>query len=126
MRKPFAAFLLLWACLARAEDGGLPFTLFDDYRCPPAPPMSKVDGGWLATETRKQRIDCGLAGANAELHEWRPKAEAAPAKDPGFQLQASHGVLSILSAILTAELAVITNRASRGCRAVANPFASCN
>ena len=46
-------------------DGG--FTLFTDYNCPDAPPMSQVDGGWLATDARKARIDCALEIGRAHV-----------------------------------------------------------
>jgi hypothetical protein len=104
------------------ESGGPLMTLFLDYGCPEAPPMVQVDGGWIASDARKARIDCGLAGANVEVHSWRDK-EAARAS-PSFQLLPSHGVIAILGALVTGEIAVIKSRASQGCRAVANPFAN--
>jgi hypothetical protein len=85
--------------------------------------MMPVDGGWLASDARKARIDCGLAGANVEVHTWRDKEMSAPSSS--FRLLPSHGVLALLGALLTAEVAVIKSRASQGCRAVANPFAGC-
>lgn len=87
--------------------------------------MAQTDGGWLATDARKARIDCGLIGAQAELNEWRPGKEG-PAPAPGFTLQPSHGVFALISAIITGEISIIVNRSGKGCKAVANPFAPCN
>jgi hypothetical protein len=85
--------------------------------------MVQIDGGWLMSDARKARIDCGLAGANVEVHSWRDKELNRP--PAGFPLLPSHGVLALLGALFTAELAVIKSRAEQGCRAVANPFAGC-
>jgi hypothetical protein len=122
-----AVAVLLCSLSARAEDGGTPFTLFDDYHCVDAPPMQQVDGGWLATDARKARIDCALLGANGELHDWRPSSKP-PAQTPTvqpFQLLPSHGVLAVLSAAVTSYLAIVTSRAQRNCRGTFNPFGGC-
>lgn len=120
------------ASLARAEDATSPpapdkplqITLGDDYGCPTALPVTSVPGGWFETDGRKRRIDCMLSGAQAELNTWRPQKPTAPPSQ-GFQLQVSHGVFSLISALITTELAVIKSRADQHCRAVANPFAHC-
>lgn len=139
------AAALLWAfpSFAGVVDGGTqvsdsgtsdaPFTLFSDYSCPPAPPMAQIslpdggNGGWLATDARKARIDCALAGAQAELVAWRPTpAAGGPKKDQGFQFQISHGVVGLITAAITTYLSVVKVRADQHCRGAANPFGPCN
>lgn len=124
--KALCVLLALMASTARAEgDAGIPFTLFDDYNCVSAPPMQQVDGGWLASDQRKARIDCALAGAQGELNDWRPGKAAVLPAPTGFVLLPSHGVLALLSSAVTAYLAVVTSRASKGCKAVLNPLGGC-
>jgi hypothetical protein len=124
-KKSCAVLVALMASTAPAQDAG--FTLFDDYRCQNALPMAQVDGGWWASDARKQRIDCALAGAQGELNEWRPhKTDIAPTSPAAFQLQVSHGVIGLLTAVLTTYLAVVKTRADQHCRGAANPFGACN
>jgi hypothetical protein len=98
------------------------FTLFDDYKCPAAPPPLQVDGSWVLSQARMDRIDCGLAGAQAEIDAWRPSAAPKVAPSSGFSLQPSHGVIALVGALITTELAIIKDRSAAGCRGVANPF----
>jgi hypothetical protein len=132
--RSFCLIILCCAIPAFAQDAGaavdaglaentLVFSLYDDYRCPPAPPCERSDAGtWICSDARISRENCGLAGANVEVHSWRDREMARASS--GFQLLPSHGVLALIGAVLTAEIAVIKSRASQGCRAVANPFAS--
>lgn len=142
-----AAVALLWAFPSFAVDGGtqvpdsgtsgVPITaptlisLFKDYGCNEAPPMVQValpDGGqgWLATDARKRRIDCALAGAQGELNAWRPSPTAIGPKNQGFQFSLSHGVVGLITATITTYLAVVKTRADQHCRGAANPFGPCN
>lgn len=126
MRRGLLLAVLTLCVTARAQDGG--FTLFADYNCPQAPPCEATDAGIsLCPNSRLRRIDCALNGAQGELDVWRPevKPEVIPPQQ-GFQLQASHGVISLVVALITTELAVIKSRADQNCKAVANPFAGCH
>lgn len=111
---------------ARAEGPAVPqVTLGDDYHCPEAPPVGPgPDGTWVMSDARRRRIDCMLAGAQAELDDWRPSKDHAP-PSRGFSLQPSHGVFALVSAVLTTYLAIVKSRADRNCRGVLNPLAGC-
>lgn len=122
-QRAIAAVLLL-ALPASAQDGGT-FTLYDDYHCPEGPAMVQVDGGWLATDLRKARIDCALLGAQGELDSWRPGKLTDAPQPSTFQLLPSHGVLAALGSLATWYLKTILDRAQKNCRGVANPFEKC-
>lgn len=118
-------FLLALPVFAQDADGGTGFTLYQDYNCPDAPPWQQADGGWLASDARKERINCALNGAQGELDAWRGKTKDTKI-DTSFTWKTEHWVISILSAILSSEITIIASRSSRGCKAVANPFVSCH
>lgn len=69
MKRAIATALLL-SLPAGAQDGGR-LTLFTDYGCQEAPAPVAVDGGWLLTDARAGRVNCALAGAQAELDVYR-------------------------------------------------------
>lgn len=111
--KTLAAILVLTlAYPAGAQDAGFQITLGDDYQCVPAPPMVQTDGGWLATDARKLRIDCMLTGAQVELNDWRPRKDVKPIQ-AGFQWQNSHTVLTLTGALTALLTAYIQNRTAR-------------
>jgi len=75
------------------------------------------DGTWTATQARKDRLDCGITRAQVKLDFYDGKP-AKQAPDPGFQLQLSHGVVAVVTAVLALATAMVQNRTSRHCRAL--------
>ena len=66
LKYALAIALLSFQAKGEEMDGGIkPWPREIDYKCPAAPPLKAVDGGYFLSEERAQRLNCHLAACES-------------------------------------------------------------